>query len=191
MDLRKIYESKWLKAIDLGNDALNGVIVDVDIVVFKSQRKDGSTYDNPQVCVKFEGIDKPFGLNKTNFEFVTTVSNLYNSDQWRGMELTLIPAEVRMQDGVKPTIKVAMVNKAMVPSGFQMHQVLPKPAGPGFLDDYKNSQNQSQQGQGLNQNQQNYNQAHQPQNQQNQMPRQQGGALGQSFSSTLDDEIPF
>lgn len=86
-DYRTMFDSKWVKAWDLGGKERTLVIEKVEQGVVEDPRK--KTRDRLPV-LWFKGAKKPFGCNKTN---AATIKAMYGkmTEDWVGKSVTLYP----------------------------------------------------------------------------------------------------
>lgn len=89
MDIRKMFPSKWLSAIDLDGKAYTLTIERVTVEELQGQH---GPEEKPAVW--FKGSDKALILNRTNTE---TIMSAYgpNTDGWVNQKVELYPTEVQ------------------------------------------------------------------------------------------------
>ena len=88
MDMNTVFPSKFLRASDLQDRAVNVTIDRVEMGDIAD--------DTVKPVVYFVGKEKGLVLNKTNTK---TISNLYGgeSDDWAGKSITIYPTETDFQ----------------------------------------------------------------------------------------------
>ncbi len=108
-DYRTMFDSKWIRAWDLGGKDFTMVIERVEagsIDNFQTQKKDRAP------ILWFKGAKKPLLLNKTNSK---TIAQLYgtNTDEWVGKAITLFGTTTSLKGETVDCIRIRpMIPKA-------------------------------------------------------------------------------
>ena len=130
MKMSQAFQSKYLKAGDLGN---NRVVVAIERVKMGEIGEEGKEESKP--IVYFQGKEKGLVLNKTN---AAQISYMYGdeSDLWGGKQIELFTMMVSYQGNMVPAIRIAAppgqaVTQGTMPDG---RPTLPNTSGQGGPD---------------------------------------------------------
>ena len=107
ISLDDVYESKWLRAKDLGEKPRLMTIREIGTTKFK----DGKT----QITLTFDETDKPFGCNKTNASNIAKILASRDTDDWIGRQIVLYPTEVEFSGDLVPAIRIRAPKKTAPP----------------------------------------------------------------------------
>jgi hypothetical protein len=103
MNIDTAFPSKYLKASDL-----NGRTVTVTIARVEMEK----VGDDRKPIIYFEGKSKGLVCNKTNANMIAKIANSRDTDEWTGVSITLIDAEVEFQGEPTRAIRVRPATKA-------------------------------------------------------------------------------
>ena len=92
MDINAAFPSKYLRAADLAGAAVTVTIdrIELEIVGQGSQKEQ-------KPVVYFAGKQKGLVLNKTNATMIAKIAGSSDTDDWHGIEIRLVSAEVEFQ----------------------------------------------------------------------------------------------
>ena len=99
MDTSQVFTSKFLKAEDLKNAPRKVTIARVE---FEEVGQD----KDKKLVIYFEGKEKGFVLNKTNYERIVDIIGSKDSDAWIDREIQLRPERVDNQGKPVDSIRV-------------------------------------------------------------------------------------
>lgn len=85
MDYRKMFDSDWLRAVDLDGRAVTVTIATVKAGAIRNKAK-----SDKRPVVTFQGKKKPLALNKTN---AATIASMFGNDttEWVGKQIVIYP----------------------------------------------------------------------------------------------------
>ena len=109
MDYRKMFDSDWLRHIDLDGQKRIVTIVKVEAGELENHR---TRRKDRKPVVLFKEWPKPLGLNKTN---AATIAGMYGNDTtaWIGKRVTLFPTTTQFGNETKECIRI----EPKVPTG--------------------------------------------------------------------------
>jgi len=101
MNINQAFPSKYLRAADLDGGDLVVTIKEVTVEDVGTQQK-----KDRKPVVYFAGRDKGMVLNKTNAAMITTIAKSENTEDWTGVKIRLITAEVEYQGTLTMALRV-------------------------------------------------------------------------------------
>lgn len=101
MNINSAFPSKYLKAADLNGGS---VIVTIRDVQIENVGQQGSPEDKP--VLYFEGKTKGMVLNKTNAAMISSIARSDDTEDWTGVKIKLICAEVDFQGKLTTALRV-------------------------------------------------------------------------------------
>lgn len=110
MNINQAFPSKYLRATDLNGGDLAVTIREVTIEdVGTAQKKERKP------VVYFVAQEKGMVLNKTNAAMITAIAKSDDTDEWTGVKIRLIAAEVEYQGTLTMALRVRAPLKAQKP----------------------------------------------------------------------------
>lgn len=110
-DINAQFPSKYLRAADLGDDA---VLVTIDRVGTESIKNTQTGQDERKPAIHFhEFPNKPLVLNKTNAKKISTLLKSSDTDDWPQQQIQIFATETQFGADTVPCIRV---KQAAVPT---------------------------------------------------------------------------
>ncbi len=108
MNINQAFPSKYLRAADLNGGS---VIVTISHVEMEEIGQGAEKERKP--VVYFEGKTKGVVLNKTNATMIMDIAKSEDTDDWQGVSIKLIAAEVEYQGKLVNSLRVRRPEKAV------------------------------------------------------------------------------
>lgn len=94
-----VFESKYLRAADLGGEIATVTIVNVTMEEVGQDKE-------KRPVVYFKGSDKGMILNKTNWSMIVDVTGEDDSDNWTGKSIQIYEGEAMFKGEMVPALRV-------------------------------------------------------------------------------------
>jgi hypothetical protein len=131
-DINSQFPSKYLRATDLGDDA---VLVTIDRVVPEVIKNTQTGRDEQKPAIYFhEFPNKPLILNKTNAKKISTLLKTGETDDWPQQQIQIFATETQFGADTVPCIRV---KQAALPTKAQKAKFPPPATLPALVDDDK------------------------------------------------------
>jgi hypothetical protein len=107
----EIFPSKYLKASDLGGEAVVATIISAEPQILKNPEGE----ETRKVVLAFKGLKKTLPLNQINWGSVCEITGEDDSDDWPGHKVELFPSRTEMKGKAVDCIRIRGPQQAELP----------------------------------------------------------------------------